>query len=204
MLVYDEVYQAALAAGSGGIRWNSDTNYIQLMDEDKNWVNYKYYDPEAAVELIPSMPQDSYNGYSISNNATTQSTYYPWCATQTRTDSQWYGKGNPNAYWQIMFPSEVYVNYFILRSPYASYTGEYWQQSVGFLFSGSNDGSTFIQIAPTLYTVTGYDLTTAYRLENRYNNDSYKWYRIQFTAYTHTSNTAGVGFSYVQFYGHTA
>jgi len=35
----------ALAAGSGGIRWNSETNYIQLADENKNWINYKKFNP---------------------------------------------------------------------------------------------------------------------------------------------------------------
>ena len=39
----DEVYQAALAAGSGGIRWNSVTNYIQLADENKNWIDWQYF-----------------------------------------------------------------------------------------------------------------------------------------------------------------
>jgi len=43
----DEVYQAALAAGSGGIRYNDSTKTIQLMDTDKNWVDWKKYDAYA-------------------------------------------------------------------------------------------------------------------------------------------------------------
>lgn len=39
----DEVYQAALQAGSGGIRYNDSTKIIQLMDIDKNWVNWRYW-----------------------------------------------------------------------------------------------------------------------------------------------------------------
>ncbi len=48
----DEVYQAALAAGSGGIRWNSEINYIQLMDENKNWINWQSFDPERVTSSI--------------------------------------------------------------------------------------------------------------------------------------------------------
>lgn len=41
-----------MAAGSGGIRWNSETNYIQLVDENKNWVNWQYYNPNFTVNHV--------------------------------------------------------------------------------------------------------------------------------------------------------
>jgi len=37
----DEVYQAALEAGQGGIRYNDSEKYIQVIDTDKNWVNWR-------------------------------------------------------------------------------------------------------------------------------------------------------------------
>ena len=46
---YDEIYETALEAGSGGIRWNSTTDFIQIMDENKNWIDYDYFDPEDKI-----------------------------------------------------------------------------------------------------------------------------------------------------------
>ena len=51
-MILDEVYQAALEAGSGGIRWNSQTKYIQLMDENKNWKNWRYFNTDISVTNI--------------------------------------------------------------------------------------------------------------------------------------------------------
>ena len=34
-----------MQSGQGGIRWNSATNWVQLQDENKNWVDYRYYNP---------------------------------------------------------------------------------------------------------------------------------------------------------------
>ena len=48
----DEVYQAAIQAGSGGIRWNSITKFVQLADENKNWIDWKYYNPNYAMRLV--------------------------------------------------------------------------------------------------------------------------------------------------------
>ena len=53
-MILDEVYQAALAAGSGGIRWNSTVNYIQIMDENKNWINYKKFNPNKSFIRVYS------------------------------------------------------------------------------------------------------------------------------------------------------
>lgn len=50
-MTLDEVYQAALAAGSGGIRYNDSRKRIQLMDENKNWIDWKYYDTSQEVQL---------------------------------------------------------------------------------------------------------------------------------------------------------
>lgn len=55
----DEVYQAALEAGSGGIRWNSSTKYIQLMDQNKNWVNYKPFDAYGKFKYVTSSTTNS-------------------------------------------------------------------------------------------------------------------------------------------------
>ena len=41
-----------MAAGSGGIRWNSTTNIIQLADENKNWIDWRYYNPNYEFQLI--------------------------------------------------------------------------------------------------------------------------------------------------------
>ena len=43
-----------MQSGQGGIRWNSTTKTIQLMDENKNWVNWSYYNPTSPVSLIPT------------------------------------------------------------------------------------------------------------------------------------------------------
>lgn len=65
----DEVYQAALEAGSGGIRWNSVTNWVQLMDQNKNWVDWRYYDPNyslnAEVDLVATTVSNSTTAYTI-------------------------------------------------------------------------------------------------------------------------------------------
>ena len=49
------MYQAALAAGSGGIRWNSATNWIELADENKNWIGWKIYNPNLQVVPITAV-----------------------------------------------------------------------------------------------------------------------------------------------------
>ena len=48
IFIIDEVYQAALEAGSGGVRWNYDTKYIQFKSTNgtDNWIDYKYINPD--------------------------------------------------------------------------------------------------------------------------------------------------------------
>lgn len=41
-----------MEAGSGGIRWNSVTSKIQLMDENKNWIDWKKYNPNKAITCV--------------------------------------------------------------------------------------------------------------------------------------------------------
>ena len=41
-----------MAAGSGGIRWNSVTKKIQLMDENKNWIDWQFYDQNTTMLQI--------------------------------------------------------------------------------------------------------------------------------------------------------
>lgn len=67
--IFDEVYQAALAAGSGGIRWNSMTNYIELSDENKNWVNWRYYNPNKIIfqKYFLRNPQSTNINHSLTN-----------------------------------------------------------------------------------------------------------------------------------------
>ena len=60
--LYDEVYQAALSAGSGGIRWNSTNNMIQLMDQNKNWVNWRFFDANSSFAFV---------GYRAASNSYT-------------------------------------------------------------------------------------------------------------------------------------
>ena len=47
-----------MQSGQGGIRWNSVTKKIQLMDENKNWVDWQSYDPDKKVVVIEA-PSDS-------------------------------------------------------------------------------------------------------------------------------------------------
>ena len=71
----DEVYQAALEAGSGGIRFNDTTNRIQLMDTNKNWVDWKYYNPNKGVEHIYSIANSEGSLYTSQITATVEGLY---------------------------------------------------------------------------------------------------------------------------------
>ena len=63
----DEVYQAAMQAGSGGIRYNDSTKTIQLMDTEKNWVNWKHFNATASFRMVASSSTNSIN-YTLENN----------------------------------------------------------------------------------------------------------------------------------------
>ena len=50
-----------MEAGSGGIRWNSTNNQIQVMDTNKNWIDWRYYDPYIEFQFIMNV----YNGSTL-------------------------------------------------------------------------------------------------------------------------------------------
>lgn len=64
----DEVYQAALAAGSGGIRFNEVTNIIQLKDTQGDWINWKWFNPNIGVDS--AMHSVTITGKYTSGNTT--------------------------------------------------------------------------------------------------------------------------------------
>lgn len=89
----DEVYQAAMQSEQGGIRYNDTTKTVQLMDVNKNWVDWKVYDAHAQLELCglsafaisPSMNYTfTHNGVYIFVTTTFSSTGF----TQTTNASQ--------------------------------------------------------------------------------------------------------------------
>ena len=60
-----------MAAGSGGIRYNDSTKRIQLMDTEKNWVDWKVYDANAKLEfcaLTTAMRPSTLNNFIFPHN----------------------------------------------------------------------------------------------------------------------------------------
>ena len=59
--IYDEVYQAALESGQGGIRYNDSLKQIQLMDTNKNWVNWRSFDAHSIFKVVGSVITTNYS-----------------------------------------------------------------------------------------------------------------------------------------------
>ena len=58
----------ALEAGHGGIRWNSVSKYIQIMNENNEWVNWKRFDNEPRYIFKSNTYDTTTWGYSADAN----------------------------------------------------------------------------------------------------------------------------------------
>ena len=164
----DEVYQAALAAGSGGIRWNSETKYIQLADENKNWIDWQYYNPNEVISLVPVMSSahgTRNDGVSIDlsvdpvSSLTSGSIYGPF----TGTNSGGYIQIRCPSSYQISFSTPQIITYLEYRNwdsasssgPHnvdilASNNGTEFSKIHSFSANSTNDGLVQVSIPNTV------------------------------------------------------
>ena len=169
-----------MQSGQGGIRWNSVTNYIQLMDENKNWTNWSYYKPTTPVSLIPvTIKSDSYTRadgvvINLSSNPTTES----------------YRQFNHNGgYMQITGVGAYYTIQFSVPQVITSFQFYNYQSNTGrgkILVQRSMDGATFEDIMT--YTTIGSNSG----LENISisNPAAAKYFRLTTVAIFHSSDKA--------------
>ena len=182
---HDEVYQAALAAGSGGIRWNSVTKQIQLADENKNWVDWRYFNTDYEISHDLNSTSEGSQTFTLSKvglyiltvaghttttlttNATTLATsptlgsiiellvYSDGTATAT------FNINNANLYGGTKYVIYIGNNYSQLAAPptYSGFIREPYEQTV-------NTANTLVHFI--MRGTTRYDRTcVTYNVENR-------------------------------------
>ena len=97
-----------MQAGSGGIRYNDSEKYIQLMDENKNWVNWKYFNASLSqLELV-----------WVSNGSGTQTFNLPYTGNYVLYSAK-HETGNYNfsiegqTYYNMMYQFDSYRYAFV-------------------------------------------------------------------------------------------
>ena len=147
MMSSDEVYQAAMQSGQGGIRWNSTNNWVQLMDQNKNWVNWQYYNPNSPIDLIPSM-----NAETITrNDGVTVKVYF----NKLQVSSNYAWKGfivNSSSYNEATSPVELIMQF---SAPQIATSFEFYNYSSNvtagtFTLMGSNNGTGYDALGSTV------------------------------------------------------
>jgi len=89
------------------LRYNQSSGYVQIYI-DGQWVNWKYFNPNELVPLIPIMTgNNSPSGDVIVSGQYTSHNNYPWHAFD----------GNPSSYWLSMYNlAGQYIIYHFAKS----------------------------------------------------------------------------------------
>lgn len=163
MMSSDEVYQAAMEAGQGGIRWNSTNNRIQIMDQNKNWVNWQYYNPNKSIQHMASNSiWGSATSYTLS--CPYQGYYFVFAVTNSNQGSNITSTGSME-----FFVSKSYSKFAIVRANandtiYAYSNGQGTGPNGVAIYYASNVNS--FSNATTTETVVGANNTFGYKNGN--------------------------------------